>query len=349
MKRLLCCLAAFFLVCSLRCASASAGQANVFVYHRFGDDRYPSTDIAVATFASQLQMLKDQRYTVLPLGEIVRRLRQGKPLPERCAALTVDDAFETFWTGARPLLQQYGFPVTLFVSTKAVGGTSYMTWEQLRTLVAEGVEIGNHTASHPYLLDRKKGESRQAWQEGVRRQILEAQASIKKELGVTPTVFAYPYGEFDPAIEKIVSDLGFAAAAGQQSGVIAPDEDMFALPRFPMGGKYATLAGFREKLHMKPLTVQVISPDTPVVGTTDPPVLVVDIRDAAKLDLGQLRCFVQGQGNADILADRKIPGRFTVQAASPLTGRRNKYTLTAPGRDGRSWYWFSQLWVFPGR
>ncbi len=236
MHRLLFRLAASFLVCALWCGSVSAGQANVFVYHRFGDSRYPSTNIAVATFASQLQLLKDQHYTVLPLGEIVRRLRQGESLPERCAALTVDDAFETFWTGARPLLRQYGFPVTLFVATNTVEGDSYMSWEQLRTLVAEGVEIGNHTASHPYLLDRKKGESRPAWQQRVRRQILEAQASIKKELGVTPTVFAYPYGEYDPAIEKIVSELGFAAAVGQQSGVIAPGEDMFALPRFPMGG-----------------------------------------------------------------------------------------------------------------
>ena len=349
MKKLLSCLAAPILVCALWCASVSAGQANVFVYHRFGDNRYPSTDIAVATFAAQLQLLKDQDYTVLPLGEIVRRLRQGESLPERCAALTVDDAFESFWTGARPLLQRYGFPVTLFVATDTVGGDSYLSWEQLRTLVAEGVEIGNHTASHPYLLDRKKAESRQAWEKRIRRQILAAQVRIKKELGITPSLFAYPYGEYDPATEKIVSGLGFAAAVGQQSGVIAPWMDMFALPRFPMGGEYATLEGFREKLHMKPLPVRVVSPDTPVVGAADPPVLVVDLGEAAKLDLRHLRCFVQGQGNADIEADREIPGRFTVRAVSPLAGRRNKYTLTAPGRDGRSWYWFSQLWVFPGR
>lgn len=349
MQKLLFRLAASLLVCAFWCASASAGQANVFVYHRFGDNRYPTTNIAVSTFASQLQLLKEQHYTVLPLGEIVRRLRQGKSLPERCAALTVDDAFESFWTGAWPLIQQYGFPVTLFVATGTVDGGSYMNWEQLRTLVAEGVEIGNHTVSHPYLLDRKKGESRQAWQERVRQQIVEAQARIKGELGVTPTLFAYPYGEYDPAIEKILAELGFAGAVGQQSGVIAPGEDMFALPRFPMGGEYATLEGFRQKLHMKPLPVQVVSPDTPVVGTTDPPVLVVDIRDAAKLDLGHLRCFVQEQENADIEEDPDIPGRFTVQAVSPLAGRRNKYTLTAPGRNGRSWYWFSQLWVFPER
>ena len=126
MKRLLFRLAASLIVCGLWCASASAGQANVFIYHRFGDSRYPSTNIAVSTFASQLRLLKDQHYTVLPLGEIVRRLRRGEPLPERCAALTVDDAFETFWTGAMPLLRKYGYPVTLFVATDTIGGSSYM-------------------------------------------------------------------------------------------------------------------------------------------------------------------------------------------------------------------------------
>ena len=215
--------------------------------------------------------------------------------------------------------------------------------------MAQGVEIGNHTVSHPHLLDRRKGESLNAWEKRVRRQIVEAQIRIKKELGVTPTLFAYPYGEYDPTIEKIVAGLGFAGAVGMQSGVVAPGEDLFDLPRFPMEGEEATLEGFRQKLHMKPLPVRVVSPKTPVVGADNPPTLIVDIREAKKLDLRQLRCYVQGQGIASIKKDPQAPGRFIVRARSPLAGRRNKYTLTAPGRDGRSWYWFSQQWIFPNR
>ena len=349
MKTLLFRLVLVLLVGVLWCSGAAAGQANVFVYHRFGDRRYPSTNISLATFAAQLQLLKEEHYTVLPLGEIVRRLRRGEALPQRCAALTVDDAFKTFWTGAMPLLRKYGFPITLFVSTDAVDGDSYMSWRELRHLVAEGVEIGNHTAAHPYLLDRKKGESPAAWQLRVRRQIITAQRRIEKELGVTPKLFAYPYGEFDPAVEKIVAGLGFAGAVGQQSGVIAPGEDLYALPRFPMGGPYATSQGFRAKLHMKHLPVQVISPTSPVVRGTKPPELVVEIHATDNIDLHQLRCYVQGQGNALLQADPQFPGRYTIRALAPLQGRRNKYTLTAPGRQGHPWYWFSQPWFYPGR
>ena len=67
---------------------AWAGQANMFVYHRFGDARYPSTNIALEVFAKQLELLRTKEYTVLPLGDVVDRLTQGTPLPERCAVLT---------------------------------------------------------------------------------------------------------------------------------------------------------------------------------------------------------------------------------------------------------------------
>jgi peptidoglycan/xylan/chitin deacetylase (PgdA/CDA1 family) len=330
-------------------APVFAGEAHVFVYHRFGDGRYPSTNIALDTFAAQLQWLKKTHTTVLTLGQIVERLREDKPLPERCAALTVDDAFETFWTGARPLLRRYGFRATLFVSTDAVGGHDYLNWNQIRQLARDGVEIGSHTASHPYLLDRRRGEDEAQWQARVRRQILKAQRILTKELGRTPRLFAYPYGEYSPRLEAIVKKLGLAAAAAQQSGVVYRGSDRFALPRFPMGGPYATLKGFREKLAMRALPVTVVSPPSPVVGRQDPPTLTVQIAPKSGADLSRMHCYVQGQALGRITPDPKVAGRFTIRALEPLAGRRNKYTLTAPAKRGRGWYWFSQLWVMPGK
>ena len=329
--------------------TALAGEARVFVYHRFGDGRYPSTNIALDTFASQLQWLKKTHTTVLTLGEIVTRLKAGKPLPKHCAALTVDDAFKTFWTGAMPLLRRYGYPATLFVSTDAVGGEDYLDWDQLRSLVHEGIEIGNHSASHPYMLNRRKGEGEAHWRARIRREILSAQTELTKKLGVAPRLFAYPYGEYSPALEAMVKKSGFAAAVAQQSGVIYRGSDLFALPRFPMGGPYATLAGFRQKLAMRALPVRVLSPASPVVGAQDPPVLIVRIDPHSGADLARMHCYVQGQAQGRITADPKVPGRFTVQARRPLAGRRNKYTLTAPAATGRGWYWFSRLWVMPGK
>jgi len=344
-------LVAIFLALVLLCSAApvAAEQASVFVYHRFGEDRYPSTNISIDTFAAQLDYLRRQSYSVLTLGEIVRRLQSGRALPLRCACLTADDGYASFLVAAMPLLRHYGYPATLFISSDAVGRTGYLNWEELRSLAAEGVEIGNHTASHPYLLDKDKFETEADWQRRVRNEIVGAQQRLEQELGKAPALFAYPFGEYSPELAHLVQELGFLGGVAQQSGVVNPDCDFFALPRYPMGGAYATLDRFREKLGMRPLPVTVVAPISPVIGDEDPPTLVVDIAAVPGLDLSRLRCFVQGQKEAAVSADPDIPGRFVVRAIAPLAGRRGKYTLTAPAVSDDAWYWFSQLWVKPRR
>lgn len=324
-----------------------ASQANMFVYHRFGDARYPSTNVAVEVFARQLELLRAKNYIVLSVGDVVERLAKGTPLPERCAVLTVDDGYESFLTGAMPLLRRYGYPVSLFVSTDSVGAPGYLTWDQLRTLRDEGVEIGNHSASHPYLLDRQKGEDEAAWLARIRADIDRASAALQRELGGMSRIFAYPYGEYSPVVAEVVRSLGFVGAVAQHSGVVEGGSDLFALPRFPMGGAYATVPGFQEKLAMRPLKLKVVSPQSPVIGEKNPPELLLEIDDD-EADLKSLRCFVDGREEGDLKPVSGHPGRYRMTAGAPLEGRRSRYTLTAPGRTG-GWHWFSQLWVLPRR
>jgi peptidoglycan/xylan/chitin deacetylase (PgdA/CDA1 family) len=332
----------------------SAGQATIFVYHRFGDSRYPSTNIALDDFANQLEYLKQSNYTVLYASDIVQRLKSGEPLPERCAALTVDDGYLTFLTGAMPLLRQYAYPVTLFVSTASVGGNNYLTWQQLRQLHAEGVEIGNHSHLHPYFVSDEVADPVR-WHENARADIMQAQSEIHRHLNFIPTLVAYPYGEYSPALEKLVAELGFEAAFAQQSGVVTDNIPVYCLPRFPMGGVFATLAGFKHKLAMHPLPVTVLTPESPILAENDPPEMIFSL-DTTDIIPSTLRCYVQGQevvvpepvddlaGYAGTVDNGVI---YRVRAAKPLSPRRNKYTLTAQGRNGNGWYWYSHLWVHP--
>ncbi|OEU73880.1 MAG: hypothetical protein BA874_03590 [Desulfuromonadales bacterium C00003068] len=321
----------------------AAQHATVFVYHRFGDSRYSSTNIELPVFTQQLEYLKQNDYVVLPLGEIVDLLKRGEELPDKCVAITVDDGYLTFLTGAMPLLKQYGFPATLFVNTDSVGGKSYLSWAQLRQLHQDGVEIGNHSASHPYFVSNEVNGPL-TWYANSFADITKASDAFSDHLGVKPQLFAYPYGEYSPQLERLIEELGFEAAVAQQSGAMTKDLSFYSLPRFPMGGPFATFNGFKNKLAMLPMPVTVKLPKGPVVQKQNPPVLTFTLQ-GQDINLNSLRCYVQGQ---DPVTVEKVDGDlFRVVAKQPLAGRRNKYTLTAQSRDGRCWYWFSHLWVRP--
>ena len=264
-------LVASFLCWLLLAHTACAGQVNIFIYHRFDEGRYPSTNISSEVFQRQLEYLQQHNYQVVSLGEVVRRIVAGEPLPEKGAALCADDAYLSFADVAMPIVRQYGYPITLFVNTDALGARGYLSWEQVKALAAEGVEIGNHTASHPYLTEMEAGEDLAAWRLRVTADINKAQHGFEQHLGYAPEMIAYTFGGSCEQFVSVVKELGFKAAFAQQSGVVHERHDLFNLPRFPMGGPYATLQGFVDKLKMKPLIVLQQEPFSPVVVETNLP------------------------------------------------------------------------------
>lgn len=239
-------------------------------YHRFGDNRYPTTNISLSNFAEQLRYLRDHGYRVIRAGEAVTLLRQKQPIPPKTVVLTVDDAYTTFKSGAMPLLRQYGFPATLFVNTERVGAKGYLDWNDLRQLAKEGIEIGNHTATHRSLTEQLRGESLSLYQQRLRADMEQAQQALTQELGLVPQLFAYPYGEYSLLTQKIVEEFGFLAAFGQHSGVIGRSDPLFALPRTPLAGSYATLSQMKQKLSFRPMPVKVIAPFDTLIAQENP-------------------------------------------------------------------------------
>jgi peptidoglycan/xylan/chitin deacetylase (PgdA/CDA1 family) len=323
-----------------------ANQANVFVYHRFNDSRYPSTNITTAAFKAHLETLKVEQFTVLTLGEVVDRMRAGESLPQRCAVISIDDGYLSFLTDGWPLLKQYGYPATLFVSTDTVGGDDFIDWQNLRLLQEEGVEIGNHSASHAYLLDRLPAEKEDEWRIRVANDLERSQVLFQKHLNTSPRLFAYPYGEFSAKLTDLVREAGFVAAFGQQSGVIADGQDMHTLPRFPVGGSYSEVNEFRSRLFMRSLPVKYDHRQDTVIKNENPPVLKFYLNSEA-VDERTLKCFVQGGAECVLQRGTGENKAYSVKALQPLVGRRSKYTVTASDASGQRWFWYSHLWVLP--
>ena len=317
-------------------AAIAADSAVILIYHRFGEDKYPSTSVTIAQFEAHIEHLASGGYSVLPVPEILAAIDAGRPLPERTVGITVDDATRSTFVEAWPRLERAGLPFTVFVSTDPVdqGHAGIMSWDELRQLAAAGVTIGNHSAAHGHM-----------WQgddAGNRADLLRAKRRIAEELGVDAALFAYPYGEWSGAVRALVAALGFSAAFGQHSGVVAAHSDRLNLPRFALNESYGAIDRFRLIVDTVPLGARDVTPvdrimaeNPPTVGfTIEPP---LSRRNS-------LACYASG-GVAAVL-EHKDGGRVEVHFDRPFPTGRARLNCTAPAEGGR-WHWFGLQFVAP--
>jgi len=178
----------------------------------------------------------------------------------------------------------------------------------------------------------------------IRHDLKTAQQRLQTELGSAPPLFAYPYGEYNLALQQIVKDLGWSAF-GQQSGVISQYSDRLALPRYPMAAQFAALPSFKTKVMSLPLPVIDSAPVDTVIKQQNPPQLQLTLAPNDDIRIDQLNCFASNQGAAKVTWLDKDNGKFRVEADKPFTNRRSRYNCTAPSKSSGRYYWYSHLWI----
>jgi peptidoglycan/xylan/chitin deacetylase (PgdA/CDA1 family) len=174
-----------------------------------------------------------------PAGLVVRTVREvlgaprPPPLPPRptTVSLTFDDGSRSQYA-LRPILLDHGMRATFFVNSGLVDRNdgSAMTWAQLRGLAADGNDLGGHTIDHRNLLQLAPAERL--------RQVCGDRDRLIAN-GLPAVSFAYPYGEFDPAAERLVRSCGYRSA--RTSGSVSPTGPRFAAD-LPPADPYATAA-----------------------------------------------------------------------------------------------------------
>lgn len=103
----------------------------------------------------------------------------------------------------------------------------WMTWDQARDLVKQGMTLGGHTMSHPVLARMSLDDQR--------AEIFGCRDRITDETGQQPRFFSYPVGQQDSFSEdtkQIVADAGFEHSFSFYGGVWWPGhDDQFDIPR----------------------------------------------------------------------------------------------------------------------
>lgn len=318
-------------------------QSNInipcFVYHRFGDSRYPSTNISIEDFENHLHYLKQNNFNVITLGQAIKMLNGDISPMDKSVVITIDDGYRSFLENGMPLLRKYGFKATLFVNTNA-SGNDLLNWDEIKELKEEGIEIGNHSHAHPYFLNRKESEIVSDFLIDIKN----SKKIFEEKMGYSPDLYAYPYGEYTNEMKAELQRLGFRAATAQNSGVISEYSDLYALPRFPSAGIYASLSKFVEKANMNALPVKPIDKNDPVISDENPPVLKMKLLKPELISINSLGCFVGGNKNCNIKYDEDT-GIITLKSNQPLKQRRTLYTITAKSSKSGKWYWTSFLWI----
>ena len=321
----------------------AAEHGVILLYHHVATDTPPSTSISPTDFRSQLEYLRDNDFSVIGLDTLIEALRNGKPVPDRAVAITFDDGYASIYSEAFPMLQSFGYPFTLFLSTDPINRSqaNYMTWAQVRELSDAGVVIANHLIEHPYMLTRQEGETDQQWLQRQRVEILTAEETIANQTGQSHRYLAYPYGEFDPAIKSLLGELNFVGLA-QNSGAVGYNSDFLALPRYPLASIYADLDSARTKLDTKAFNVSLLSPVSPVTTVRNPPVTLQFDPGDYKLD--QIGCFANSEPIPMTWLDKEN-GLVELRPDQEYPGRRWRYICTAPDPQSRRYYWYSVQWI----
>ena len=234
--------------------SAVTDRLPILMYHQVADTGSPSRArwrVPLERFKAQLAYLREAGFYSVRLDEWRSAAARRQALPGRAVMITFDDGYLDFAAHAWPLLQQYGFSAVLFVVSERVGrsndwdraeaaGDRLMDWDQLRRLRDEGLEIGSHSATHPWLRSLPVAE--------IVREAATSKATIQRELKQSVISFAYPFGDHDVAIQHLVGACGYEQGFHcYPSGRSPLNGDLMNQPRIEILGD-DDLPGFIAKL-----------------------------------------------------------------------------------------------------
>jgi peptidoglycan/xylan/chitin deacetylase (PgdA/CDA1 family) len=172
--------------------------------------------ISAEEFRSQMSAIQEAG---LQGTSVTSALRFSSP----GVAITVDDGCETDLLAAAPVLKQFGFGATFYVTAGLLGRPGYMSAAQLRELSALGFEIGCHSMTHPYLTDLDDVS--------LKHEIADSKKMLEQILGKAIEHFSCPGGRYDDRAIQAAKNAGYRSVANSVPRANSPSTDPYSLGR----------------------------------------------------------------------------------------------------------------------
>ncbi|KAF0113552.1 MAG: putative hydrolase [Rhodospirillaceae bacterium] len=191
----------------------TSARGAVLCYHDIADVPYTLWCRTPEILEEDFRLLRSSPIAILPLDTYVDSFVSRRPLPERWAVITFDDATAGQFRHARSLLRKFGFSATFYVPTQWVvdrrgefpDSEPAMSIDQLRLMISDGHQIAPHSNTHPRFteLDDEK----------VRHEIETSVRFLFDHFGVRSRDFCLPYGLYLPRHEALLLEAGMRSVA----------------------------------------------------------------------------------------------------------------------------------------
>lgn len=294
--------------------SATANSVNIIAYHRVVADigkaekeSIYGTVISAASFRKHCELLR-KSFDVVSLETAMYFLDGERKLSRPLAVITFDDGYLDFYEEAFPILNEFGFPATVFLPTDFIGqktplahdrlywlikqavendvsmknaftkagvakdfaeklssqkdvlkltdfivflpnelrekiifemeqalGNGFenyppeyqlLTWEMVREMSRKGISFGGHTAHHVILPLEDFSQ--------MEAEIATSKQNLETQLGDKVLSFAYPNGEYNPQIKKLVAQAGYKIAVTTEKRINQTGADLLSLGRISL-------------------------------------------------------------------------------------------------------------------
>ncbi len=190
----------------------------VLCYNRFSRNWAGRRTVKQSSFDAQMRYLKENGYHPITLNQWLEFLNFKDQIPEKSVIITIDDGWSSTYQIAYPILKKYNFPAIVFVYTNLIGSTKAMTWEQLKEMQQNGIDIQCKANTRRNLADQKKNETFQGYIKSIEREITESSMAIKKNLNTRSRCIAYPLGDHNHLVRFLLKKNDIEAGLTLKDG-----------------------------------------------------------------------------------------------------------------------------------
>jgi len=224
----------------------------VLLYHSVGtidpaDNLH--TRVSVKSFREQMSYLNSEGYNVLNLREIINKLQNSIELKPRTIALTFDDGYKDNLEEAIPVIEQFGFNATFFITTSLLGSIKkkriwqiwkYLSLDDIRYMHSRGHDVGSHAIHHCNLKKLKKNEAD--------LELCRSKEILSEAINDEVSGFSFPYGLYNNNLLDVVKNAGYQFACNVICGLNKLSRNsLFNIKRTEING-FDDLNRFKMKL-----------------------------------------------------------------------------------------------------